>query len=67
MRNELLMLWAWSRATAHTVSRKTARSERGIGTLELVIITALVAGIAIAAIAIIRSKVLDTAADIPTS
>lgn len=67
MRNELLVLWAWTRATAHTTSRKVTRNERGIGTLELVIIVGALAAIAIAAVAIIRSKVLDTAGSIPTS
>ena len=67
MRHEITMLWAYARAAAHLTSRKITRDERGIGTLELVIIVGALAALAIAAVAIIRSKVLDTAESIPTS
>lgn len=59
------MMWSWAKVQAHETSRKV-RNERGASALEFVIISALVAAMAIAAIAIIREKVNGTANSIPT-
>ena len=61
------MMWSWAKVQAHETSRKAVRNERGASTLELVIISALVAAVLIGAIAIIREKVNGTANSIPTS
>ena len=60
------MMWSWAKVQAHEASRKAVRNERGASTLELVIISALVAAVLIGAIAIIRAKVNGTANSIPT-
>lgn len=62
---EIRMMWAYVQAFAHHHGGR-ARSERGVTTTEYVLIAAGAAAIAIAVVAIVKTKVLDKANDIPT-
>lgn len=63
--SEIQMMWAYVRAFAHHHGTR-GRSDRGVTTTEYVLIAAGVAAIAIAVVAIVKSKLLDKAHDIPT-
>lgn len=61
----ITMMWAWLEAWSHESSRRLTKNERGASAIELVLIAGGLAVIAIAAVAIIKAKVLDKANSIP--
>lgn len=64
--NEIQMTWWWLRAFAAETAHRHGRNERGASALEVVIIGGGLAAMAIAAVAIIRGKVMGKANSIPT-
>lgn len=64
--SEIKMMWAYIQAFAHEQGNKD-RDERGASTIELVIIGGGLAVLAIAAVAVIASKVSSKANSIPTN
>lgn len=59
------MWWTYVQAFAHQSSQKV-RNERGATAVEWAIISACIAGLALAVFAIIKSKVIGKANSIPT-
>ena len=52
---ELVLMWTYTQIT----TRATTRDERGIGTLEIILIAGAVAAMALLAMGLLRDKVLD--------